>query len=67
MKLAADLFHFEEHEYLAMTDYYRNFVEVDRLLDTKSGSVVWALKAQFARHGIYRVLDDEQRSTIYVG
>ena len=55
-KLGADLSKFEGADYLATTDYFSNFVEVDRLKKTTSESVIRALKYQFARHGIPDVL-----------
>ena len=50
-KLGADLFTFQEKEYLITVDYYSNFFEVDRL-DTTSEEVICQLKKHFARHGI---------------
>lgn len=51
-KVATDLFTLDGKEYLVTVDYYSNFWEVDRLLDTHSTTVIQKLKTHFARYGI---------------
>ena len=51
-KVGADLFTLEQKDYLVTTDYYSNFIEIDRLYDTSSSTVINKLKAHFARYGI---------------
>ncbi|XP_060070555.1 uncharacterized protein K02A2.6-like [Ylistrum balloti] len=51
-KLGSDLFTFNNKEYLITVDYYSNYWEVDHLEDTKTSTVVHALRKQFARYGI---------------
>ncbi|KAL6460946.1 hypothetical protein MHYP_G00309120 [Metynnis hypsauchen] len=51
-KVGADLFVFENKDYLETVDYYSNFWEVDYLQDTTSSMVIRKLKAHFARYGI---------------
>ena len=55
-KLGADLFTFQDKEYLITVDYYSNFFEVDRLDATTSVEVIYQLKKHFARHGIPELL-----------
>ena len=51
-KVGADLFQFRGKEYLVLSDYFSNYVEVEKLPTTDSAAVVRALKRQWARHGI---------------
>ncbi|XP_041460922.1 uncharacterized protein K02A2.6-like [Lytechinus variegatus] len=51
-KVGADLFVLDSRDYLVITDYYSNFIEVDYLTTTTSSGVIHKMKAQFARHGI---------------
>eukprot|EP00057_Strongylocentrotus_purpuratus_P027755 XP_011682229.1 PREDICTED: uncharacterized protein K02A2.6-like [Strongylocentrotus purpuratus] len=51
-KVGADLFVLDSRNYLVITDYYSNFIEVDSLTTTNSAAVIHKMKAQFARHGI---------------
>ena len=51
-KVASDLFEFEGKQYILLVDYYSKFLEVDRLRDTRSRTVIDTLKSQFGRHGI---------------
>ena len=51
-KIAADLFQFENKDYLATIDYYSNFFEVDRMYSTTSEAVIKKLKAHIARYGV---------------
>lgn len=44
-----------------MSDYYSNFVEVERLSTLTSGSVTKALKALFARYGVPDVVVSDNR------
>ena len=54
--LAADLFTFEQREYLVVVDYYSDFFEVDHLATTSSQAVINKLRSHFARHGIPDIL-----------
>ena len=49
-KVGTDLFSLDGRDYLITVDYLSNFWEVDRLLDTKSSTVIRKLKAHFARN-----------------
>ena len=51
-RVAADLFQLKGKSYLVVVDYFSRYVEVQSLSITTSASVVNALKAIFARHGI---------------
>uniref|UniRef100_H3AFM5 Integrase catalytic domain-containing protein n=1 Tax=Latimeria chalumnae TaxID=7897 RepID=H3AFM5_LATCH len=49
-------YHLDKENYLAMIDYYSRFIEISRLQDTASGTVVNHIKSQFSRRGIPEVL-----------
>ena len=49
-KVGVDLY--KSGNYLICVDYYSSFWEIDLLEDNRSATVIWKLKAQFARHGI---------------
>ena len=51
-KLAADIFQFENEQYLLIVDYYSEFFEISKLSDMKSSTVITHCKSQFSRHGI---------------
>ncbi|KAL2104348.1 hypothetical protein ACEWY4_001216 [Coilia grayii] len=51
-EVASDLFEFEGQQYILVVDYYSKFIEVNKLKDTRSRTVIETLKAQFGRHGI---------------
>ena len=51
-KLGADLFQFENEQYLLIVDYYSEFFEISKLSDMKSNTVITHCKSQFGRHGI---------------
>ena len=55
-EVGTDIFDFEGENFLITVDYYSQFIEVDALQDLRSATVIRALKAQFSRHGIPRVL-----------
>ena len=55
-KVGTDLFTFNNQSYLVTVDYYSNFIEMDRLRETSSRSIIKALKTHFSRHGIPDVL-----------
>ena len=55
-EVGTDLFEFECKTYLLTVDYYSKFIEVDHLSDQRSKTTIEALKAQFARHGIPKVI-----------
>ncbi|XP_064629293.1 uncharacterized protein K02A2.6-like [Lineus longissimus] len=50
--VACDLFHCDDQDYLVLTDYYSDFIEVDRLQNKKAPEVIGKLKAHYARHGL---------------
>ena len=50
--MGADIFSFQDREYLVTVDYYSNFFEVDRLESTTSEEVIYQLKKHFARREI---------------
>ena len=52
MKVATDLFELNDKDYVIVIDYYSKFVEVTRLYNTLSRSVIKALKKIFTIHGI---------------
>ena len=51
-KVGVDLFELDGKDYLITVDYLSNFWEIDKLADTRSVTVIKALKAHFARYGI---------------
>ncbi len=51
-RVAADLCQINDHNYLVLVDYYSNFIEVDKLSETTSETVINCCKCHFARHGI---------------
>lgn len=55
-KLAIDLFVFEGVNYIVLVDYFSDFLEVAKLTDITSFSVIEFCKQQFARHGIPDIL-----------
>ena len=50
--VGSDIFTFHSQDYLITVDYLSGFFEVDRLPSKKIKDVVYALKTNFARHGI---------------
>ena len=51
-KVGADLFQWENKQYLIILCCFSNFWEIDRLHVTDSKAFIKELKAQFAKHGI---------------
>ena len=51
-----DLFTFKNQIYMVTIDYYSNFIEMDRLRNSSSSTVIKVLKMHFCRHGIPQVL-----------
>ena len=51
-KIGMDIFHLDDRNYLITVDYFSNYWEIDYLPDMKSETVIYKVKAQFARHGI---------------
>lgn len=51
-KIGIDLFEYDGKDYLVTVDYLSNFLEIDRLHDLTSKTVIKKLKAHFARYGI---------------
>ena len=52
IKLGCDVFDYDGEQYMVLIDYYSKFIEVDKLLDLSTTTLVNALKAQFTRYGI---------------
>lgn len=58
-QIGADLFVLDGKEYLVTSDYYSNFFEIDRLLNSRASTVILKLKNHFARYGCpERVISD---------
>lgn len=51
-KVGADLFQWDDNQYLLVVDYFSRFIEVAKLTSTTSLAVVEHCKSIFARHGI---------------
>jgi len=51
-KVGSDIFTFHGQDCLITVDYLTGYFEVDRLLSKKINDVIYALRQQFARHGI---------------
>ena len=51
-RIATDLFHWQNKEYILAIDYYSRYIEIMKLEKTDSEAVINALKSMFARHGI---------------
>lgn len=51
-KVGLDIFTFDHHNYLIITDYFSNFFEIEWLNQLTSREVIRKLRSQFARHGI---------------
>lgn len=50
---------FEDKHYILLVDYYSKYIEVDKLKDLHSTTIIEALKDQFARHGISSMLQTD--------
>ena len=55
-KIGLDLFEIAGKHYLAVVDYYSNFIEIDLLTTMTSLRIVTLLKKHFARYGIPRMI-----------
>jgi hypothetical protein len=51
-KVAIDLFHFQDREYVLCVDYYSKFPDISYLPNTTTATLVSALKTMFTRFGI---------------
>jgi len=51
-KVGTDIFSFHGKDYLITVDYLSGYFDVDRLPSKKATDVIYALRQQFARHGI---------------
>tara|TARA_B110000881_G_scaffold207396_1_gene211562 strand:- start:705 stop:4865 length:4161 start_codon:yes stop_codon:yes gene_type:complete len=51
-RIGSDLFHFQGQTHLIVVDYYSRWLEIKKLKDETSESVIIALKELFAQHGI---------------
>ena len=54
--VSQDIFYYGESHYLVTVDHYSDFIEVDRLENTLSLTIVAKSKAVFCRHGIPEVV-----------
>lgn len=52
MRVAADLFQYQDSHYLLLVDYYSRYPEVYRLSSLQSVKVIEGLKQAFSRYGI---------------
>ena len=50
--VGADLFEWNQHQYLLIVDYLSRYIEIAKLSSTTSAAVIQHLKSIFARHGI---------------
>ena len=55
-KIGLDLFEIAGKHYLAVVDYYSNFIEIDSLTTMTSARIVTLLKKHCARYGIPRMI-----------
>ncbi|KAI5754945.1 hypothetical protein M8J77_012823 [Diaphorina citri] len=55
-KLGADLFQFDNKDYLLVVDYYSKIIEIAQCNGTSSKNVILHMKSIFARHGIPQIL-----------
>ena len=55
-KIGADLCKLNGRTLLVLSDYYSNFIEVEKLSKTTSGSVIKVLKSMFARYGVLDIV-----------
>ena len=55
-KVASDLFTLFGHNYVIIADYTSKYIEIERLTDKSSPSVINKIKKIFARHGIPKEL-----------
>ena len=51
-KVAVDICNLDNKDYLITVDYFSNFWEIDRLINTKASTCVRKLRSHFARNGI---------------
>ena len=51
-KVGTDLFHWKNHQYLLVVDYYSRYIEISKLNGTTADDVINHTKSIFARHGI---------------
>lgn len=50
--VATDLFQWEQKDYMVVVDYYSRYVEIAKMEETRSQTIVNHTKSIFARHGI---------------
>ena len=55
-KIGADLFTYDNKDYLVVCDYYSNFPEITSLSKTTSAAVICAMKSMLARFGTVDIL-----------
>ena len=56
VKVASDLFTLNNRDYVLLVDFHSTFIAVSRLEDTKSSTVIKAIKNIFSIHGIPKIL-----------
>ncbi len=62
--MASDLFTLYGHDYVIVTDYFSKYIEVERLTDKASSTVVNKIKKIFSRHGIPKELLEKQLAAL---
>eukprot|EP00731_Ephydatia_muelleri_P033110 Em0025g66a len=55
-EIATDLFHWSDHDYLIIVDYFSRYIEVCKLEDTSSTSIITHTTSVLAQHGIPMVI-----------
>ncbi len=55
-RIAADLIEFKKVQYLVVVDYYSRYIELSKLENTSSASIINHLKSIMARHGVPEAL-----------
>jgi transposase InsO family protein len=55
-RIAADLMEFKKVQYLVVVDYYSRYIELSKLENTSSASIINHLKSIMARHGVPEAL-----------
>ena len=51
-KIGCDIFEINGKPHIAVIDYYSKFIEMSRIHDKLSATIIKTLKSIFARHGI---------------
>ena len=57
--VSTDLFHLEGEDYLLIVDSYSHYIEIVKLKNTTSKTVIEGTKSIFAHHGIPRIIKSD--------